>query len=261
MTKAQEHVVEQSAGQAAEATQSSEHASLPDPEDQASLALLNHQLLQMSAPDRVRWALDHLPGHHVMSSSFGAQAAVSLHLLTQQQADIPVVLIDTGYLFPETYQFVDEMDRRLQLNLQVYRADLSTSWLEARHGKLWEQGAQGIKQYNQLVKVAPMQQALTDLQAQTWFAGLRRSQASSRQELEVLTRQDGRWKVHPIVDWSNRDVHRYLESHSLPYHPLWHQGYVSIGDVHTTRPLEVGMLEEETRFKGLFRECGLHDIV
>ncbi|MEW8651704.1 MAG: phosphoadenosine phosphosulfate reductase family protein, partial [Candidatus Thiodiazotropha sp.] len=55
------------------------------------------------------------------------------------------------------------------------------------------------------------------------------------------------------------DVHRYLQKHNLPYHPLWEQGYASVGDVHTSRPLELGMHEEETRFFGLKRECGIHE--
>ena len=67
-------------------------------------------------------------------------------------------------------------------------------------------------------------------------------------------------KVHPIADWTNRDVHRYLRQHDLPYHPLWDQGYVSIGDHHTSRPLVAGMNEQDTRFFGLLRECGLHEL-
>lgn len=232
---------------------------VPHPDDTAALKQLNTLLEKADAATRVRWALEKLPAEHVMSSSFGAQAAVSLHLLTQLYPTIPVILIDTGYLFPETYQFIDEMTSRLQLNIKVFRSDLSPTWLESRYGRLWEQGVSGIKQYNQLVKVAPMQQALEGLDAATWFAGLRRTQSDSRQQLPILSRQNERWKFHPILDWSNRDVHYYLDEHALPYHPLWHEGYVSIGDVHTTRPLEAGMLEEETRFNGLFRECGLHD--
>ncbi|GAB4195744.1 MAG: phosphoadenylyl-sulfate reductase [Wenzhouxiangellaceae bacterium] len=232
----------------------------PALDDAFALRRLNQVLARASAEQRIAWALRQLPGQHVLSSSFGAQAAVSLHLVTRQQPRIPVVLIDTGYLFAETYRFIDTLTERLELNLQVHRTELSPSWLEARYGRLWEQGADGIRRYNQLVKVAPMQQALDQLGAATWLAGLRRTQASSRQHLPVLTHQGGRWKVHPIVDWSNRDVHHYLQDHQLPYHPLWHEGFVSIGDVHTSRPLEPGMLEEETRFHGLLRECGLHEL-
>ena len=76
-------------------------------------------------------------GNHVLSSSFGAQAAVSLHLATQVYPDIPVVLVDTGYLFPETYRFVDELTERLKLNLKIYRSELSPAWQEARFGQRW----------------------------------------------------------------------------------------------------------------------------
>jgi phosphoadenosine phosphosulfate reductase len=68
-------------------------------------------------------------------------------------------------------------------------------------------------------------------------------------------------KVHPIIDWSDRDVYQYLTRHELPYHPLWSEGYVSIGDTHTTHRLTEGMTEEDTRFFGLKRECGLHEFV
>ena len=77
--------------------------------------------------------------------------------------------------------------------------------------------------------------------------------------MEFLQLHDDRWKLHPLADWSDRDVWNYLQRHELPYHPLWHEGYVSIGDVHTTRRLEAGMNEEDTRFFGLKRECGLHE--
>jgi phosphoadenosine phosphosulfate reductase len=69
----------------------------------------------------VAWALENLPGDYVLSSSFGIQAAVSLHLVNQIRPDIPVILTDTGYLFPETYQFIDELTDKLKLNLKVYR--------------------------------------------------------------------------------------------------------------------------------------------
>ncbi|MEO0975187.1 MAG: phosphoadenylyl-sulfate reductase, partial [Pseudomonadota bacterium] len=214
----------------------------------------------MSAEERIAWALQHLPGRFVMTSSFGAQSAVMLHMVTQQRPGIPVVLIDTGYLFPETYQFVDELTRRLSLNLVTYRPLQSAAWQEARYGRRWEQGAQGLAAYNQENKVEPMERALRELQVGTWFSGLRRVQASSRSTLPVLSGSGERWKVLPVIDWTDRDVYDYLKAHNLPYHPLWAKGYVSIGDVHTTRTLlDAGSLEE-TRFFGLKRECGIHEI-
>jgi phosphoadenosine phosphosulfate reductase len=218
----------------------------------------NAALETASAKERVAFVLERNKPHVVLSSSFGAQAAVCLHLVTRQWPEIPVVLLDTQYLFPETYGFIDTLTERLGLNLKVYKSPLSAAWQEARYGKLWEQGQEGIVQYNQRNKVEPMQRALKELGAEAWITGLRRQQSSTRQNLGVLAEQDGILKVHPIIDWTDRDVYEYLREHDLPYHPLWEQGYVSIGDVHTTRPLSEGMTAEETRFFGMARECGLH---
>lgn len=237
------------------------HSVLVPFETQPTLAEINHRLESASAEERVAWAVERFGERLVLSSSFGAQAAVCLHLVTRQRPDIPVILIDTGYLFPETYRFIDALTERLDLNLHVYRSAQSPAWQEARYGRLWEQGLEGIERYNQINKVEPMQRALKELGAEAWIAGLRRQQARSRAHLDVVAQRNGRYKVHPIIDWTDRDVYRYLSAHDLPYHPLWEQGYVSIGDVHTTRRLADGMSEEETRFFGLKRECGLHEHV
>ena len=218
----------------------------------------NRFLLGLSADARVAWAIENTPGLHVVTSSFGVQAAIMLHLVTQVAPGIPVVVVDTGYLFPETYQFMDALTSRLNLNIVVCRAELSPAWQEARYGKQWEQGIDGIKAYNQRNKVAPLESKFDALGVTTWFTGLRREQASSRAETPFIDVAAGRIKVQPIADWTKQDVHRYLEQHELPYHPLFEQGYVSIGDTHSTRPLTLGMSEEETRFGGLVRECGLH---
>src|SRR5215471_21198614 len=87
----------------------------------------NRKFATLDAEARIQWALENLPGNHVLTSSFGAQAAVSLHLVTRVSPDIPVVLVDTGYLFPETYRFVDELAERLKLNLKVFRSHVSSA--------------------------------------------------------------------------------------------------------------------------------------
>ncbi len=224
-----------------------------------ALAQINVQLEQLNASERIKWALENLEGTSAVSSSFGVQGAVMLHLLTEAEPDIPVILTDTGYLFPETYQFIDQLQERLSLNLKVYRSAYSTGWQEARYGKLWEQGVEGITQYNKLNKVEPMRRALQELDVSVWFSGLRREQSSSRKELPILSIQNGVFKFLPIIDWTNDDVDNYLERNDLPYHPLKEEGYLSIGDTHTSQKWQPGMKEEETRFFGLKRECGLHE--
>ncbi|MDO6611470.1 phosphoadenylyl-sulfate reductase [Shewanella sp. 1_MG-2023] len=230
----------------------------PKSEQAIVLEKVNQFLSGLTAQERVTWGLAYLPGEHALSSSFGIQAAVMLHLVSQAQADIPVILTDTGYLFPETYQFIDQLTERLNLNLKVYKAEQSSAWQEALFGKLWEKDLEGLEQYNRINKVEPMQRALNELNVGTWFAGLRRSQASTREALPILAIHGDRFKLLPIIEWTNKDVHEYLTLHDLPYHPLWEQGYVSVGDTHSSKPLELGMSEEDTRFNGMKRECGLH---
>jgi phosphoadenosine phosphosulfate reductase len=228
--------------------------------DIAASKSINDWLAAVDAATRVRWALANLPGPFALSSSFGAQAAVSLHLITQADPGIPVLVIDTGYLFPETYQFIKQLEQQLELNIQTFSSPQSVDDFEAKYGKLWEQGREGLDKYLELRKVEPMRRGLATLGTATWFAGLRRSQGASRAALNPLEVRDGRFKVHPIFDWSDRDVYLYLKAHELPYHPLWDKGYVSIGDWHSTKALHEVESADELRFSGLKRECGIHGL-
>ena len=228
--------------------------------DPALVTQINDWLASVDAATRVSWSLKNLPGPFALSSSFGAQAAVSLHLVASQQPDIPVILVDTGYLFPETYQFIETLRQQLSLNIQTFAGAQSVAEFEAEHGKLWEKGREGLDKYLEIRKVEPMRRSLKELGINTWFAGLRRSQAESRAKLNPLEVRDGRFKVHPIFDWTDRDVYLYLKAHGLPYHPLWDQGYISIGDWHSTKSLSEVESAEELRFSGLKRECGIHGL-
>ena len=225
---------------------------------QSWLTDINEDLEKKTALERIEFAAENLPSDYSIASSFGAQSAVSLHMITQVMPKIPVILIDTGYLFPETYQFVDQLAEALDLDVHVYQSIMSPAWQEARYGKLWEKDTRALNEYNQRNKVEPMDRALNELEVGTWFAGLRREQSKSRHELPIVQTFKDRVKVHPIIDWSNRDIHQYLQKHHLPYNPLWEKGYVSIGDKHSTKPLTLGLSEEDTRFGGSQRECGLH---
>ncbi len=218
------------------------------------------QLESRSARERVEWAVSEWGEKLVMSTSFGIQSAVMLHLVTRVKADIPVIFVDTGYLFPETYNFVEELRERLSLNLKVVTPLWTAARQEAIHGKRWEMGAEELAAYNRDNKVEPMNRAIIELGAEAWLSGLRRVQSKSRGELPVVQRQNKTAKIHPIIDWTEKQVYEYMQANDLPFHPLWEQGYVSVGDWHSTQPLQAGMTEEETRFGGIKRECGLHEL-
>lgn len=217
------------------------------------------QIEAVPAEERIRLAYQHYGERLVLSTSFGVQSAVMLHMVTQIVPQIPILFIDTGYLFPETYRFAAELSQRLTLNLKTFRSQQSAAQQEALYGKLWEQGLDGLKKYNELNKVEPMNRAITQLSAQAWLSGLRRVQSNSREKRPAIEQQNKIVKLYPIIDWSDKAIYDYLTQHDLPYHPLWDQGYVSVGDWHSTSKLSTGMRAEDTRFGGLKRECGLHE--
>lgn len=216
------------------------------------------QLEKSSASERIHWAKEAFQDTLIMSTSFGVQSAVLLHLVSQQIPQIPIVFIDTGYLFPETYQFAQTLVDRLDLNILTYRSILSPEEQEARYGKLWEQSIEGLDKYNAMNKVEPMNRAITELNARAWISGIRRQQSQSRQNRAAAEQQNKITKIYPIIDWDDATIYRYLTDNNLPYHPLWEKGYVSVGDWHSSSPLKANMSAEETRFNGLKRECGLH---
>ncbi len=226
----------------------------------SSSAATTADLSLLNAEERIRWAAAEFGDKLILTTSFGIQSAVMLHLASRVVPEIPVVFIDTGYLFPETYRFAHELTKKLKLNLKTYLPRRSPAQQEALEGKRWEQGLDGLKAYNFENKVEPMDRAVRELGATAWLAGLRRSQASTRESLGFVQVQNRITKIHPILDWDNRTVHRYLTENDLPYHPLWDNGYVSVGDWHSSAPLQPGMTEEQTRFGGLKRECGLHEV-
>ena len=218
---------------------------------------VNSQLDGKSADDVIRWAGETFGDGLAMTSSFGAQSAVMLHLVTRIIPDLPVILIDTGYLFPETYQLVKDFTERFSLNLKVYTARVTPARYEALHGKTWEV-EESMGHYLQLFKVEPLQRALEELNVTAWLAGLRANQTDHRATLRTVEKQDGVYKVHPILNWSRKDIGEYMAKHDLPYHPLVEKGYASIGDTHSSRPITEGEDERAGRFGGFAQECGIH---
>ena len=214
-----------------------------------------------SASKRIEWAILNYPGKILLTTSFGAQSAAFLHLATQIQKDVPVLFIDTGYHFPETLEFAKELTRKLNLNLQTVRPFLTPEEIKQKHGNLWEMGPKGLEKFHEIIRVEPLRRAMNQIDPHLWVAGLRRTSADSRKELSVVSQNQSRIKLLPILDWTDRQVGEYLRQHALPYHPLWSQGYVSIGDRVTTKRLDEVDDPAQLRHFGWKRECGIHEKV
>jgi phosphoadenosine phosphosulfate reductase len=222
------------------------------------LEVLRGRLEGLDAAGRIRLLAGMFRGRLVVTSSFGLQAAVMLHLVREHAPEVPVVFIDTGYLFPETYRYAALLEEHLGLTVRVYQPAMTAARQEALHGKLWEQGPEGTETYARLNKIEPMNRALRELGAEVWLSGLRRSHSGSRAGRRVAERQARTLKVYPIIDWDDGQVAEYLRLHERPAHPLADAGYVTMGDWHSTKQVVAAGSHEATRFNGERYECGLH---
>ena len=179
------------------------------------LAEANRELAAKSPQERILWTREVFGEGLVMSSSFGLQSSVLLHLANETVPEIPVIFVDTGYLFKETYLYAEQVTKQLDLNLKVYSSPVTPARFEALHGKPWD-----------------------------------------RPFIEL---QNKVYKIYPILDWDYTKVLTWMLKHDLPFHPLAREGYVALGDTHSTKMLEDGMSAEDTRYDGLKWECGLHE--
>jgi phosphoadenosine phosphosulfate reductase len=233
---------------------------LIDPNEplRVDLDAVNAELSQASAEDVLEWTHNTFGEELVLTSSFGADSAVMLHLAHRIVPKVRVVFLDTGYLFPETYQFAEELTKRFDLDVRVYSPAITAARQEALYGKLWEGGAGDLERYQRINKIEPMDRALSELAPLAWIAGLRSRQTSFRAGLKKIELQGNVYKVHPILDWSDEAVHHYLRANDLPYHPLRKRGYRSIGDVHSTQPTAEDEDARSGRRLGAHLECGIH---
>jgi len=229
------------------------------PGEGLDLDAVNASLEGASAEDVIRWASQSFGERLVMTSSFGAHSALMLHLVSRVVPEIPVIFLDTGYLFPETYQFAEQLRTRFGLRLEVFSPRMTAARQEALYGRLFDGDEEELRRYQELNKIEPMQRALRELDAGAWIAGLRGQQTEFRSGLRKVEVQDGVYKVHPILEWSKDDVAAYFETHDLPFHPLYPWGYRSIGDMHSTVPVDPNSDDDRSgRLLGEKRECGIH---
>lgn len=222
--------------------------------DQA--AALSRRFAGMAATDMLRAAISELfPGRIALVSSFGADAAVLLHLVAAVDPATPVLFIDTGKLFDETLAYREQLTARLGLtDLRVLRPDPALLGVKDPSGTLWFRDADACCAIR---KVEPLQRGLKPFDA--WINGRKRFQAQSRTSLPLVEAADGRLKFNPLAGWTAAELTAYVSRHELPAHPLVAQGYLSIGCAPCTQPVAPGEEARAGRWRGQDKvECGLH---
>ena len=216
----------------------------------------NAQLEHATTEEILRWTWETFHPKVATTSSFQTQSLPLLHIISRVCPDMPVLFIDTGFHFPETLTFRDELQTRYGLNVVVIRPAIEKSQLLAKYGEGLYRRDPDLCCY--INKVEPMRRALRGLDA--WIAGVRRDQTAHRKDLAPLERQsDGVLKIHPMLNWTKSDIWAYIAKHELPPHPLYAKGYRSIGCAPCTIPVILGEDERAGRWADRDKnECGLH---
>ncbi len=218
---------------------------------------LNHRFSTENPTVLIEWAAGEFGDKLAMATSFGAESAVLLHLVSRVVPEIPVLFTNTGFHFKETLEHRDRLVSMLKLNLIEFKPDTPTEEFLAQNGKLYERDPDACCDVN---KIAPFEKGLRVYDG--WITGVRRNQAQTRKALPFVQRdRETKVKICPLLEWNSKKLWEYAKANGLPYHPLWEKGYLSIGcsPEVCTRPVLAGENPRAGRWSGKNKvECGIH---
>jgi len=196
------------------------------------------------------------PDRIALSSSFGAEAAVLLDLVLRIDSKIPIIFLDTGKLFEETYNYVTQLSRHIGFkDLRIIRPKKERLLKKDPSGNLWQTEPDMCCHIR---KVEPLETALKGFKA--WITGRKRYHGDIRLNLDPIESVDGYIKINPLINWDAKRIQSYFSEKKLPKHPLLSRGFKSIGCYHCTRETEDGEGVRSGRWLGDQKtECGIHE--
>jgi len=224
---------------------------------------LQQSLNGQPAEQILSWTTSEFPGRVALASSLGLEDQVLTDMIARNGVDIPVFTLDTGRLFPETYELIERTRARYGLQIRVlFPQAVAVEEMVNRHGvNLFLESVDLRKKCCQVRKIEPLKRALEGLEA--WITGLRREQSVTRHQVEVIEwdQAHGLVKINPLAGWQEDQVRAYIETHNVPYNPLHDKGFPSIGCSSCTRAVRPGDDPRSGRWwweHPEHRECGLH---
>ncbi len=223
------------------------------------LAALSAQLEKKSPRDRLAWAVERWGRDLLFTSSFGAGSGVLLHLWSEVARELPIVFLDTGFLFPETLAYRDQLQERLGLTVEVVRpAAAREAFLKEYGSNVYDTDPDFCCQHN---KVDPLLPYFARMRG--WVSGLRRDQSSARKDTPILLpTEEGPVKIHPLATMTAAEAKAHLAEHRIPEHPLVARRFLSIGCAPCTQAVAEGEDERAGRWAGKGKtECGLHTVL
>ena len=211
-------------------------------------------------PERIlAWAFDTFGEAVAISSAFGVEGMALIDMASRVHQNFRVFTLDTEFLFPETYNLMDQVEQRYDIRIERVYPLTSPEDQERAYGPaLWQRDPD---QCCNLRKVEPMRRKLSELQA--WITSIRRDQTADRAGAGKVEwdRTFGLVKINPLADWSSKQVWQYIREHEVPYNALHDRNYPSIGCTHCTRAVRLGEDPRAGRWSGSSKtECGLHII-
>ena len=226
-----------------------------------NLEKFNEELIKLSSLEMLEWSLQKFENNLAFTTSFGIQSSVLLHLIQSSSLknEVKIFWIDTGYLPKETYLYANTLINKLSLNITILQSDISPAHMEATYGKLWEsKRLEDINKYHQIRKVDPLDKALTQYSIKCWGSGVRAQQTTNRGKMKFIELIRDTLSIRPLLGWSQKDIFYYMQEKNLPQHPLFFQGYSTVGDWHSSSAESSDTKGRSTRFGGVKQECGLH---
>jgi len=221
------------------------------------IADVQHAAESWTPQRTLSWAFDTFGDGVAISSAFGAEGMVLIDMASRVRKDFRLFTVDTEFLFPETYNLMDRIEEKYGITIEKVCSALSPEEQERSHGAaMWTRDPDGCCN---LRKVEPLRRKLGELSA--WIASIRRDQTSVRAAAHRVEWDEkfGLVKINPMVDWTSKQVWRYIHDHDVPYNSLHNQNYPSIGCTHCTRAVGPGEDPRAGRWPGFAKtECGLH---
>jgi phosphoadenosine phosphosulfate reductase len=236
---------------------------MPTQSAQVDLAEINGMFEHAPPQKVVEWAVAQWGDEIVASSSFGAESALMIHLAIQQKPDIKIIMVDTGYLFPETWQHMEALRKRFDLNVWIYRTKNDPIQYLQAAGEKDPAVRNNVDACCAVNKNEPFDRAMKELAPAAWLRGIRRHQSDTRDAAKFVewSNRYGCYAVSPLLNWSTKDIYQHMKKNDLPYHPLYEKGYLSIGcnPLSCTRAVQAGEDPRAGRWAGKGKvECGLH---
>lgn len=225
---------------------------------------LNNKLENASAIESVEFFLKEFKGRIALSSSMGAEDQVITDMIVSIDPNTQIFTLDTGRIFPETYDLIDKTNKKYGISIDVMFPDYKAVQKMVREKgiNLFYDSVENRKLCCHIRKIEPLKRAFNDLDV--WICGLRREQSVTRYNTQMVEWDDanGLIKLNPLIEWTEKEVWNYIKANDVPYNELHDKGFPSIGCQPCTRAVNPGEDVRAGRWwweEPEHKECGLHN--